>query len=196
MRSYPRQVHAEGTGMAALVVNFYAGPGTGKSTMAAHVFALLKWAGVRAELVTEFAKDCYWEQRPLPDAFYVMGKQHHRLARVAPYVDVVVTDSPLLMGLVYTDSPALRQLIRSYAGQFRNMHIRLERHKPYDPVGRWQSEPEAVALDAAITDMLDLYSVDYATYLATWAAARRICEYILSRLAREQHANQRKAYRL
>lgn len=43
-----------------IVVNLYGGPGVGKSTGAAYVFARLKEAGVVAELVTEFAKDLTW----------------------------------------------------------------------------------------------------------------------------------------
>ena len=39
------------------MVNFYAGPGSGKSTMAAAIFSRLKWKDVNCELVTEFAKD-------------------------------------------------------------------------------------------------------------------------------------------
>ena len=40
-----------------LVVNLFAGPGTGKSTVAAQIFAHLKWQGFSCELVTEFAKE-------------------------------------------------------------------------------------------------------------------------------------------
>lgn len=44
-----------------LVVNLFGEPGAGKSTGAAYVFAMLKMAGVDAELVTEYAKDKVWE---------------------------------------------------------------------------------------------------------------------------------------
>ena len=40
-----------------LLISLYSGPGSGKSTGAAWIFAKLKLAGVNAELVTEFAKD-------------------------------------------------------------------------------------------------------------------------------------------
>lgn len=43
--------------MPTLVVNLFGGPGSGKSTGAAYVFARLKMLGYNAELVTEFAKD-------------------------------------------------------------------------------------------------------------------------------------------
>ena len=43
--------------MKTIVVNLFGAPGAGKSTGAAYIFALLKMAGIEAELVTEFAKD-------------------------------------------------------------------------------------------------------------------------------------------
>ena len=38
--------------MKLIVVNLYAGPGAGKSTLSAYTFAKLKMAGVNCELIT------------------------------------------------------------------------------------------------------------------------------------------------
>lgn len=46
---------------STIVVNLFAGPGAGKSTGAAYIFAMLKMHGIDCELVTEFAKDKTWE---------------------------------------------------------------------------------------------------------------------------------------
>lgn len=40
-----------------LVINFFGGPGCGKSTMASRLFSELKSKGVKCEYVTEYAKD-------------------------------------------------------------------------------------------------------------------------------------------
>ena len=40
-----------------MIINLFGGPGTGKSTGAAYIFAKLKMCGVNCELITEFAKD-------------------------------------------------------------------------------------------------------------------------------------------
>ena len=79
-----------------LVVNLFAPPGSGKSTMAAHIFAKLKQANINCELVTEFAKDLTWENRQntLENQLYVFAEQHHRVNRLKKQVDVVITDSP------------------------------------------------------------------------------------------------------
>ena len=46
-----------------ICINFYGGPGIGKSTMAAKMFAALKTAGVKTELVGEFAKDLVYDRK-------------------------------------------------------------------------------------------------------------------------------------
>ena len=41
----------------------FGGPGCGKSTLMARIFAELKTRGYDCEMVTEFAKDLVWEKR-------------------------------------------------------------------------------------------------------------------------------------
>ena len=43
------------------IVNLYGGPGTGKSTTAAALFAEMKIRGVNCEYIQEYAKDKAWE---------------------------------------------------------------------------------------------------------------------------------------
>lgn len=45
----------------ALVVNLFGGPGCGKSTTMARLFADLKTRGLNVEMVSEFAKDLVYE---------------------------------------------------------------------------------------------------------------------------------------
>jgi hypothetical protein len=88
-----------------IVVNLFGGPGCGKSTGAAYVFSRLKEAGVNVELVTEFAKDLTWDKSDaLNDQLYMFANQFHRLYRCKRSgVDIVVTDSPLLLSNLYRD---------------------------------------------------------------------------------------------
>ena len=48
--------------MDTLVINLCGGPGTGKSTLSANLFAKLKMAGVDVELAPEYVKDLVWEE--------------------------------------------------------------------------------------------------------------------------------------
>ena len=84
-----------------IVVNLLAGPGTGKSTTAAGTFAELKHRGHRVELVTEVAKEMCYEGVPHPfDQRYILTEQRHRLERLVGQVDIVISDAPLIFGLI------------------------------------------------------------------------------------------------
>lgn len=151
-----------------LVVNLYGGPGTGKSTTAALTFGLLKSRGHNAELVTEVAKDLTWEERhhAIRCQPYVFGKQMFRIERLLGQVDVIVTDSPILLSTVY--GRALGSNFRNYVlDVFRSwdtLDVFLRRdHEvhPFNPKGRLQNEEEAKALDGEIRGMLDSFGVSY-----------------------------------
>ena len=45
------------------IINIYGGPGVGKSTGAAMIFAKMKMLGINCELVTEYAKTLTYEKR-------------------------------------------------------------------------------------------------------------------------------------
>lgn len=148
-----------------IVVNFFGGPGSGKSTSAAHVFALLKWEGVNCELTTEFAKDKVWEDSlaVLNDQPYILGKQHHKLFRLIGNVDVVLTDSPLLLSTIYGDKwgDGFEAYAIELFNRYTNINFFLTRLKDYNPKGRVQNYEEAQQLDSLIREKLDKYNYPY-----------------------------------
>jgi hypothetical protein len=155
--------------LKTLVVNLYGGPGTGKSTNATLLFGKLKTAGVNAEYVSEFAKDLVWEGRDSALTFqpYITAKQTFRLYRLQGQVAVVVTDSPLLFGLIYQGQGCTQSypsfLLESYHN-FDNVNYFLRRDTevhPYNPKGRMQTENEAVKLDCRILQMLQSQNVPF-----------------------------------
>lgn len=158
------------------VVDLYGGPGTGKSTTAAHLFALLKQRGVNCELVREYAKDVVWEGRThlLHNQIYIFAKQLKRQLDLLGKVDVVITDSPLLLSTVYNDDPDLQRLVVKTYSEFRNVNVMLERVKAYQPAGRVQDEAEARGLDAKIRKMLEDLEIEHATIPADGRAAEDI----------------------
>lgn len=145
------------------VINLFGGPGIGKSTTAAEIFSLLKKAGVNAEYVHEEAKEFTWEKRmkTLECQPYVFGKQYRNLWRLQDQVEVAVTDSPLLLSLVYTDLdryPGAYHIFRQYVldlfETFNNWNVVLRREKKYNPSGRNQTEDEAKKIDGEIQKVL------------------------------------------
>lgn len=162
------------------VVNFFGGPGTGKSTVMAHCFALLKWQGLNVEMATEYAKDKVWEKSShvLSNQEYVFGKQYKRIKQLQEQVDVVLTDGPILMSLVYHDDEPLRNLVLARNNEFKNINIFLERMKKYNPSGRYQTEQEARDLDFKIWNILKQHTDSTANIPATQEMVPAIVEYI------------------
>lgn len=143
------------------IINIYAGPSTGKSTIMSGLFHVCKDNGLNTEMIPEFAKDAAWEGRG--EKFfraqdYIYGCQSFRVDSIIDDVEFAITDSPVLQALVYVKDdygrPALRQLIREHHHSHDSINIFLKRNKPYNPKGRLQTEAEAKELDARIMNML------------------------------------------
>jgi len=153
-----------------LVVNLFGAPGVGKSTGAAYVFAQLKMAGINAELVTEFAKDKVWEESK--EAFnnqaYIFGEQYFRISRLQGKVDVVVTDSPILLSCYYGNDPVLGEefdaLVTKVFKSYKSMNVFIDRVKPYSEVGRLHSEDESNKITKELIEFLRTHEVDCITY--------------------------------
>lgn len=151
----------------ALIVNLFGVPSAGKSTGAAYVFYKLKSNGVNAELVTEFAKDKVWEENDIvfENQAYLFGKQSFKIARCANKVDVIVTDSPLPLSIFYNNDPKLTEnfnkSVMDVFNYYDNINFLLNRVKPYNPIGRLQTEEESDALKKPITDLLSTRNIPY-----------------------------------
>ena len=141
-----------------LVINLMAGPGAGKSTMAAALFAQLKWKGIDCELAAEYAKDLVWEKRDktFENQVYIFGKQHNRLFRLLGQVEVVITDSPLLLTPIYDGQKreTLKQLVFEEVNRCNNLNIFVVRRKDYNPNGRKHTKSQADIIDGTVKNFL------------------------------------------
>lgn len=150
-----------------IVINLFGGPGIGKSTQASYLFYRLKEMQLNVELVSEYAKELTWENNldKLSDQLYVTAKQNRRLSRLAGKVDVVVTDSPLLLGIHYATpnfiGGTFEPMVHGLFSAYDNFNVLLTRCKPYKTEGRFQSEDEARTIDGAILTMLDSGGYQY-----------------------------------
>lgn len=178
--------------MSTIIVDLYGGPGTGKSTTAALLFARLKQAGLNAELVREYVKEWAWEGRtPGPfDQFYFFGKQSRKESLLYGRVDVIVTDSPVMLAAFYATKfmpPSTAKGIAEIAKSFymaallegyMHLPVFLKRTKDYNPAGRFQTEAEAKAIDGEMLDFLVSTNVDALHYGTTDEEVDRLTLYI------------------
>lgn len=154
-----------------IVVNLFGAPGAGKSTGAACIFSQLKMKGYNVELVTEFAKDKVWEEDKgvFKDQLYIFAKQNFRLKRVEGKVDVVITDSPILLSLIYNDSygQSFDYLVKDTFNNYNNVNFFVKRFKKYNPIGRFQTEEESNKMEKIIENKLEEEGVSYVSFLGT-----------------------------
>ena len=150
-----------------VVVNLFGGPGSGKSTTCAGVFSKLKLAGVNCEMALEYVKDKIWENslNVLDDQIYVFGKQFHRLNCLKDKADVIITDSPILLSIIYNKemSNYLDDLIVEQFRKFNNLNYYLVRDESFNQTGRIHNLEESVEKDNQIKIMLNEYNISYTT---------------------------------
>ena len=147
-----------------LIVNLFGGPGCGKSTLMAGIFHQLKIQGYDCEMVTEFAKDIVWEERTelLKEQIYVFTNQNYRLFRVNGKVDIIITDSPLLLSNVYGQgNKELCSLCLKTFNQYNNLNFLLKRQTVYQENGRVHSEEESIQIDRMIQNLLESNGINH-----------------------------------
>jgi hypothetical protein len=148
------------------VVNYWGGPGTGKSVAAAGLFFAMKIQRFEVELVTEYAKDCVWEERwkLFPEQDYFLAKQNRRIRRLVGKVDYAINDSPLALSLSYVpkDFPdSFKTFCFDQFNSYTNFNIFLNRVSDYEALGRRQSKESADAKSKHIKSIMDQYKIEY-----------------------------------
>ena len=169
-----------------MIINMFGGPSTGKSTTAAGVFYFLKLAGINCEMAREYAKDVVWKDAPtiLDDQNYIFAKQNNKLEYLSDKVDVIITDAPLLLSLIYGDREpdTFKDHVLATYNKYDNVNIMLERVKEFNPAGRLQTEEQAREIDGRCETLLfDTYQ-PFMRVLAGEDAAKEIAEFIIGRL--------------
>jgi hypothetical protein len=170
------------------VINLFGGPGSGKSTTAAGLFFKMKMSGKinSVELVTEFAKDLVYAERlkelKPENQMYITVKQYSRLYRLIDNVDYIITDSPIIQGLLYTPLtyfPSFKPLVKEIFRSFENINIFLNRTKPYRSFGRTQTEEESDIVSMNIEIFLKDNNISYTTVDGDMNAPGIIFNYVI-----------------
>lgn len=174
-----------------IMLSLWAPPGVGKSTTAAMVFNVLKVKGYKAELVMEFAKDITYEKnwKALEDQFFVGANQERRNSRLIGEVDIIVTDSPPGLGLLYCparDKEIMRDLVLHWRTRYNNVdwYLTSDPDRKYQTFGRTQTEEESAALGPALLYEMSRLGVTHHVTRADALAGTYIADALIRRIQR------------
>jgi nicotinamide riboside kinase len=173
-----------------LIVGLYGGPGIGKSTLAAQLYAHFKTKHYDVEYVNEFAKELVYENnlKGLANQTYVFGTQLHRLMCAAEHNQLIICDSPLLLAAIYHDntSKMLTELIVEMHEKFTNYSIFLKRNTNYHSmVGRIHSLTQSISIDNQILHLLNDRLIPYRTYDPTEQTVESLAQDIILAYGKE-----------
>lgn len=153
-------------------VNLFAGPGAGKSTLAAWIFAQLKMDNVNAEHVQEYVKGWTFLGQP-PQSFdqmYILGKQMHRedIILRSGGASCIVTESPLFLGTCYAMHfktpgwPHLVAMVDEFEKAYPSLNIFIDRKNlKYKALGRFQKYDSALEMDNFIKSSLKKRKLEF-----------------------------------
>ena len=154
------------------VINLLSGSGSGKSTTAAGIFYEAKLRGIHCEMVREYVKQWAWEGRKIGpyDQPNIFGNQTRQESLLYGKVDLVVTDSPLLLSPIYEYFYTGSSIIESFALAFIDKAKRsgvehhnfiLKRNKSFDPRGRYETAEQANEVDKLVESFLTKHDISY-----------------------------------
>ena len=161
------------------IINFFGGPGIGKSTQASGLFTEMKKHHMSVEYTYEFPKEVAWEGNvsQLKDQFFITANQHRNISRLYGKVDYIIVDSPIVLGCFYEQRygegyPAshysmsgLSNFLWGLFKKYNNINILLKRNdETYDTNGRLQGLQEAQEIDLDIKQTLDVNSIHYSEF--------------------------------
>jgi len=155
-----------------VVVNMLGGSGIGKSTTAAGLYYHMKLAHMNVELVREYVKILAWQGTKIGqfDQVNIFGEQCKLEHTLYGKVDYIVTDSPIVLAPIYEsfyhgdsiiEEAAIKFLNKAKQNNVQQLNILLQRNKPYDTKGRFQTEEEAKTVDNMTISFLEKYNIDY-----------------------------------
>jgi len=149
-----------------IVINMLGGSGLGKSTTAAGLYHRMKLDGKNVELVREYVKNWAWDGKKVGqyDQIYIFGKQARSEYMLYEKVDYIITDSPIILSPVYEkfynngqsmiEEAAIKFLEKAENNGIKHVNFLLERQKPFNPEGRYETEEQAKQVDLKVGEFM------------------------------------------
>jgi hypothetical protein len=164
----------------SLIINFFGGPGIGKSTKSAGLFTEMKREHMDVELTYEYPKIVAWEENlsAIKDQFFITANQHRNISRLYGKVKYIIVDSPIILGLVYKEryselpeypatfyDESFDSFILKLFKKYNSLNILLTRNdSSYNETGRLQKLKEAKDIDEEIKNKLIVNDIPFAEF--------------------------------
>ncbi|HUS50731.1 MAG TPA: AAA family ATPase [Candidatus Paceibacterota bacterium] len=151
----------------AIVINLIGGPGCGKSIMAAKLFEKLKLKYISCDISMEYIKRKLREKalKVIESQIYIFGKQQFQLFTMKDEVEVIITDSPIILSAIYdkTNCPHLKALILKEFSVYKNLTYFIDRDEEveYEQEGRYQDLKGAKEVDKKVKKFMNDHKIKY-----------------------------------
>lgn len=176
------------------IINFFGGPGIGKSTQSTGLFTEMKKNHMDVELTYEFPKEVAWEGNvsQLKDQFFITANQHRNISRLYGKVKYIIVDSPIILGSIYRDKycdvheypssfydSSFDRFIWELFKKYKSINILLHRNDDtYNENGRLQSLKESREIDIEIKESLLINNVPFIEFPVNVNTPNEIFKYI------------------
>ncbi|MBR5675926.1 MAG: PriCT-2 domain-containing protein, partial [Neisseriaceae bacterium] len=145
-----------------LLINVYGSPATGKSYTAENLAAQFRAIGIECELVTEYATELIkaGRQDELKDQVKVTGEQLRREQAAFNHANIVITDSPTRLGIIYApdEQKAALHDIAEQSDKIPHINILLRHNSEslatFSMNGRIHGKEESLAIQDELIEMM------------------------------------------
>lgn len=149
-----------------LIINLVGGPCSGKSTIAAELFARLKKMGIHCELVSEYIKDRIYEENNtiITNQIALFGMEVYGLDNKLGKVDVIVHDGSLLNNVVYDNSgdELFHKFIMHQYNKYNNLDFFIKRGNiEFEDYGRIHNYEQSIELDKRIKNIYNSAEINF-----------------------------------
>lgn len=152
----------------SIVVNLTGGPGVGKSTLAALLLYELRVLGYNAEPVSEYPKKASWEKNLSKTAYQpvIFANQAYQQNLLRGQTDIMISDSPLLLSLVYNadrTTDTFKKFVLEEFKSYQNLtyYIVRDDSQSFQQSGRIHDSIQSQVLDRVILETMEQYHIPF-----------------------------------
>lgn len=150
------------------VINLLGTAGVGKSTVMGFLYGKMKEKGYNVEMASEWVKHhgIYEARKSIfLEQDYIFAQQHRKLRRLLGHVDVAVTDSPLILGLIYQPDwypKSFGKYVLDVFDTYNNINFFIRRKTfDYKEAGRVQNEQESKEKEKQLEKLLKRHKIPF-----------------------------------